>query len=57
MMIRRGAAGADVKKFQSRLMELNVSGPVDGSFGGGTESAIKTFKHRLGFRRTAASAT
>jgi hypothetical protein len=49
MIIRRGAAGADVSKLQARLLELNVyRGPVDGSFGGGTESAVKTFQRAQG---------
>jgi hypothetical protein len=49
MTIRRGAAGADVEKIQARLMELNLyRGPVDGSFGGGTEGAIKTFQRTCG---------
>jgi hypothetical protein len=49
MTIRRGAAGADVEKIQSRLMELKLyRGLVDGNFGGGTEGAIKTFQRANG---------
>ncbi|HYP04878.1 MAG TPA: peptidoglycan-binding domain-containing protein, partial [Bryobacteraceae bacterium] len=49
MTIRRGASGADVKKIQARLAELNLyRGPIDGSFGGGTEAAVKTFQRSSG---------
>ena len=45
MTIRRGASGDTVKKIQARLSELELyRGPVDGSFGGGTESAVKLFQ-------------
>ena len=49
MTIRRGASGALVQKLQARLLELKLyRGPVDGSFGGGTEGAIKTFQKMQG---------
>lgn len=49
MTVRRGASGADVKKIQARLVELGLyRGPVDGSFGGGTEGAVKTFQRTAG---------
>ena len=49
MTIRRGAAGSDVSKLQTRLIELNLyRGPIDGSFGGGTESAVKLYQRSQG---------
>jgi hypothetical protein len=49
MTIRRGASGNDVKKIQQRLSEMNLyRGPIDGRFGGGTESAVKTFQRNSG---------
>jgi hypothetical protein len=45
MTIRRGASGNDVRKIQTRLSELGLyRGPIDGSFGGGTEAAVKVFQ-------------
>jgi Putative peptidoglycan binding domain len=49
MIIRRGASGEEVKKIQSKLIDLNLyRGPIDGSFGGGTESALKVFQRNQG---------
>ena len=49
MIIRRGSAGSDVTKIQKRLSELGLYlGPADGSFGGGTEGAVKVFQRREG---------
>lgn len=42
---RRGAKGNEVRQIQSRLKELELyTGLVDGDFGGGTESAVKSFQ-------------
>jgi putative peptidoglycan binding protein len=42
---RRGAKGEEVSRIQARLGELGVyRGPVDGDFGGGTESAVRAFQ-------------
>jgi hypothetical protein len=55
MTIRRGASGSDVAKIQTKLAELNLyRGPIDGSYGGGTESAIKTFQRNNGFSQDGA---
>jgi hypothetical protein len=49
MTIRRGASGDAVRKIQARLSEMGLyRGPVDGSFGGGTESAVKVFQRNSG---------
>lgn len=46
----RGSKGSEVKKMQARLKELGYyNGPIDGSFGGGTESAVKSFQKAKGF--------
>lgn len=46
---RRGSNGPEVKKIQARLGELGLySGDVDGIFGGGTESAVKSFQQKNG---------
>ena len=43
MTIRRGASGQDVRKIQTRLVELGLyRGTIDGSFGGGTEGALRS---------------
>ena len=50
MDYRRGAKGDEVSRIQTRLRELNLyGGPIDGDFGGGTESAVRAFQraHRL----------
>src|SRR5271170_4414002 len=40
-----GSTGADVVRIQTRLRDLSLyNGPLDGDFGGGTESAIKAFQ-------------
>jgi hypothetical protein len=45
MTYRRGAKGEEVSRIQSRLRELGLyRGPIDGDFGGGTESAVRTFQ-------------
>lgn len=42
---RRGSKGSEVERIQARLKELGYyRGPVDGDFGGGTESAVKSFQ-------------
>ena len=49
MVMRRGASGDTVKEIQTRLHELGLyKGPIDGVFGGGTESAIKLFQRNSG---------
>jgi hypothetical protein len=45
MKIQRGSSGSDVAKIQTRLAELGLyRGPIDSSFGGGTEAAVKVFQ-------------
>jgi len=45
MIIRRGSTGDLVRRLQHRLAELKYYlGPLDGFFGGGTESALKSFQ-------------
>ncbi len=45
MIIQRGSSGDLVVRIQQRLQQLNrYLGPVDGLFGGGTESAVKAFQ-------------
>ncbi|MFN8624902.1 MAG: peptidoglycan-binding domain-containing protein [Candidatus Binatia bacterium] len=44
-LYRRGSMGPEVAKIQARLQQLGLyAGPLDGIFGGGTESAIKAFQ-------------
>lgn len=46
---RLGSKGPEVERIQMRLKELgHYRGPVDGDFGGGTESAVKTFQKTTG---------
>lgn len=46
---RRGAKGEEVSRIQSRLRELDLyRGPIDGDFGGGTESAVRAFQQARG---------
>jgi len=46
---RRGAKGEEVSRIQTRLGELGLyRGPVDGDFGGGTESAVRAFQQAEG---------
>jgi antitoxin component of RelBE/YafQ-DinJ toxin-antitoxin module len=53
MTIRRGASGNDVRKIQTKLSELNLyRGTIDGSFGGGTEGAVKVFQRNNGLDQT-----
>jgi putative peptidoglycan binding protein len=45
MDYRRGAKGEEVSRIQTRLRELGLyRGPIDGDFGGGTESAAREFQ-------------
>jgi hypothetical protein len=49
LILRLGTSGDAVRKIQTRLRELNLySGPIDGSFGGGTQAAIKVFQRKQG---------
>lgn len=42
---QRGSKGNEVRKIQTRLAELGLyTGSIDGDFGGGTESAVKSFQ-------------
>lgn len=44
-IIQRGARGPAVEKIQRRLKQLrNYQGPIDGDFGGATESAVVAFQ-------------
>ena len=46
---RLGSKGPEVERIQMRLKELgHYRGPVDGDFGGGTESAVRTFQKTTG---------
>jgi len=46
---RRGASGQEVVRIQQKLQQLQLySGPLDGLFGGGTESAVRNFQRNLG---------
>jgi hypothetical protein len=46
---RRGSVGPEVARFQARLGELgHYRGPIDGVFGGGTESAVRSFQRSAG---------
>jgi hypothetical protein len=46
---RRGSRGEEVERIQRRLKELALyRGPIDGDFGGGTESAVRAFQARSG---------
>ena len=49
LTLRRGSKGSDVSELQKRLKELNFyAGPVDGSFGPQTLSAVKAFQKSRG---------
>jgi hypothetical protein len=49
MILRRGSSGDIVSRIQARLWELGFyKGPIDGAFGGGTESAVKSLQKREG---------
>jgi hypothetical protein len=44
-LYRRGSTGDEVKRIQRELQEEDLYlGPIDGIFGGGTESAVKAFQ-------------
>ncbi|MDR8390598.1 peptidoglycan-binding protein [Aliifodinibius sp. S!AR15-10] len=44
-LYRRGSMGEEVKRIQRQLQELNhYLGPIDGIYGGGTESAVRAFQ-------------
>lgn len=56
MTLRRGASGQEVRKIQTRLVELGLyRGTIDGSFGGGTEGALKVFQRNVGVDQTGAA--
>jgi len=43
----RGSRGAEVRRIQEELAKRGLySGPLDGIFGGGTESAVARFQRR-----------
>lgn len=45
MIFQRGSTGDQVRRIQQRLKELNLYlGPLDGLYGGATESAVKSFQ-------------
>ena len=47
--LRRGSRGDEVKVLQQQLKDLGFDpGPIDGIFGGGTETALKSFQRRAG---------
>lgn len=49
MKLQRGASGDPVLKVQNKLKQLGFYlGPSDGSFGGGTESAVKSYQKSRG---------
>lgn len=44
---RRGSKGSEVERIQERLQELGFYlGPIDGIYGGGTESGVRRFQRR-----------
>ena len=46
MVIRRGMSGEIVRELQERLRDFRLYlGPIDSSFGGGTEAAVKNFQN------------
>jgi len=48
---KMGSKGAEVKKIQKRLRSEGLyKGPIDGDFGGGTESAVKRFQKAHGLK-------
>lgn len=52
MDYRRGAKGDEVSRIQTRLREIGLyRGPIDGDFGGGTESAVRAFQQAQGLER------
>ena len=49
LLYRRGSKGEEVSRIQGRLRALGTyRGPVDGDFGGGTESAVRAFQTARG---------
>ncbi len=49
MDLRLGSTGDSVRQLETRLKELGLySGPIDGGFGGGVESAVKSFQSSSG---------
>ena len=50
---RRGSKGNNVRKIQQALINLGyLSGPVDGSYGPNTESAVRNFQYRNGITQS-----
>ena len=48
-VFKLGSSGDEVRQIQTRLQDLDLyRGPVDGAFGGGTESAVKAFQTSKG---------
>ncbi|MEW6637354.1 MAG: peptidoglycan-binding domain-containing protein, partial [Actinomycetota bacterium] len=48
-ILRRGARGADVEELQRLLQQAGYDpGPIDGIFGGGTQSAVRSFQRDQG---------
>jgi hypothetical protein len=48
---QRGSLGAEVGQIQQRLKDSGLyNGPIDGSYGGGTEAAIKLFQRNSGLQ-------
>jgi len=49
MVYRLGASGDEVGQIQVRLQALgHYRGPIDGAFGGGTETAVRAFQRHAG---------
>ena len=52
MILRLGSRSTDVRQLEQKLKELGLySGPLDGIFGGGVESAVKEFQRSKGLTR------
>ena len=50
---RRGSKGNNVRKIQQALINLGyLNGPVDGSYGPNTESAVRNFQYRNGITQS-----
>lgn len=50
---RRGSRGGNVRQIQQALINLGyLSGPVDGSYGPNTESAVRNFQYRNGISQS-----
>ena len=53
MTLRRGMSGDAVQRIEEFLSNLKLyRGPIDGSFGGGAESAVKTYQNQQGLTPT-----